>query len=48
MNEPLRWPTNLKHDHAAEVARFDGNEHVYFFPEYLSGWPGAPAFTTSA
>jgi hypothetical protein len=35
MNEPLRWPTNLKRDHAAEVARFAGNEHVYFFPEYL-------------
>ena len=35
MNEPLRWPTDLKHDHAAEVAEFDGNEHVYFFPEYL-------------
>ncbi len=35
MNEPLRWPTNLKHDHAAEVAQFADNEHVYFFPEYL-------------
>ena len=33
-NEPLRWPTNLKRDHGAEVARFAGNEHVYFFPEY--------------
>ncbi len=36
INEPLRRPTNLKRDHAAEVARFAGNEHVYyFFPEYL-------------
>ncbi len=35
MNEPLRWPTDLKRDHGAEVARFAGNEHVYFFPEYL-------------
>jgi SAM-dependent methyltransferase len=35
MNEPLRWPTDLKRDHGAEVAQFDGNEHVYFFPEYL-------------
>jgi len=25
MNEPLRWPTELKHDHGAEVAQFDGN-----------------------
>ncbi len=35
MNEPLRWLTNLKRDHGAEVARFAGNEHVYFLPEYL-------------
>jgi hypothetical protein len=35
MNEPLRWPTDLKRDHAAEVAQFAGNEHVYFFLEYL-------------
>jgi ubiquinone/menaquinone biosynthesis C-methylase UbiE len=35
VNEPLRWPTDLKRDHAAEVAQFDGNEHVYFFSEYL-------------
>jgi SAM-dependent methyltransferase/uncharacterized protein YbaR (Trm112 family) len=35
MNEPLRWPTDLKHDHGAEVAQFEGNEHVYFFLEYL-------------
>ena len=35
VNEPLRWPTDLKRDHAVEVARFDGNEHVYFFVEYL-------------
>jgi SAM-dependent methyltransferase len=35
MNEPLRWPTDLKRDHGAEVAQFAGNEHVYFFLEYL-------------
>jgi SAM-dependent methyltransferase len=35
MNEPLRWPTDLKRDHGAEVAQYSGNEHVYFFPEYL-------------
>jgi SAM-dependent methyltransferase len=35
MNEPLRWPTDLKCDHGAEVAQFAGNEHVYFMPEYL-------------
>jgi SAM-dependent methyltransferase len=35
MNEPLRWPTDLKRDHGAEVAAFAGNEHVYFAFEYL-------------
>jgi SAM-dependent methyltransferase len=35
INEPLRWPTDLKRDHGAEVAHFDGNEHVYFFVEYV-------------
>ncbi len=35
MNEPLRWPTDLKRTHGAEVAQFAGNEHVYFFLEYL-------------
>jgi SAM-dependent methyltransferase/uncharacterized protein YbaR (Trm112 family) len=35
INEPLRWPTDLKRDHGVEVAQFDGNEHVYFFLEYL-------------
>jgi SAM-dependent methyltransferase/uncharacterized protein YbaR (Trm112 family) len=55
MNEPLRWPTDLKRDHAAEVAQFAGNEHVYFFLEYLwTAWCAgfhrvqvtAPAFDT--
>ncbi len=36
MNEPLRWPTDLKRDHAVEVAQFEGNEHVYFVVEYLA------------
>jgi ubiquinone/menaquinone biosynthesis C-methylase UbiE len=35
MNEPLRWPTDIKRDHGVEVAPFAGNEHVYFFAEYL-------------
>lgn len=35
INEPLRWPTDLKCDHGAEVAQFAGNEHVFFFLEYL-------------
>ncbi len=35
INEPLRWPTDLKRDHGVEVAQFDGNEHVYFFVEYV-------------
>lgn len=35
MNEPLRWPTDLKCDHGAEVAQYAGNEHVYFAWEYL-------------
>lgn len=35
VNEPLRWPTDLKRTHGAEVAQFAGNEHVYFLPEYL-------------
>ena len=36
MNEPLRWPTDLKRDHAVEVTQFEGNEHVYFVVEYLA------------
>ncbi len=35
LNEPMRFPLNLKRDHAVEVAQFDGNENVHFF--------GAPA-----
>jgi SAM-dependent methyltransferase len=47
MNEPLRWPTDLKHNHGAEVAPFDGNEHVYFCVEYM--WKARrPAFAASA
>jgi SAM-dependent methyltransferase len=34
LNEPLRYPTNLKREHGAEVAQFEGNENVYFFHEY--------------
>jgi SAM-dependent methyltransferase len=35
LNEPLRYPTNLKRDHGDEVAEFEGNENVYFFNQYL-------------
>lgn len=56
LNEPLRFPTNLKRDHGQEVAEFEGNENVYFFHEYLlaarrAGFsvqlvePRTPAFT---
>lgn len=37
LNEPMRFPLKLKRDHAAEVAQFDGNEHVYFFHQYYLG-----------
>ena len=37
VNEPLRFPLRLKRDHGAEVAEFDGNEHVYFLPQYVLG-----------
>jgi SAM-dependent methyltransferase len=35
VNEPLRFPTNRKRDHAAEVAEYEGHEHVYYLHEYL-------------
>jgi SAM-dependent methyltransferase len=35
LNEGLRFPTNLKHDHGAEVAEYEGNENVYFAHRYL-------------
>ena len=34
LNEPLRFPLNLKRDHGEEVAEFEGYEHVYFFHQY--------------
>lgn len=34
INEPLRFPFNLKRDHAQEVAEFAGYEHVFFCHEY--------------
>lgn len=37
INEPMRFPLNLKRDHAAEVAQFEGNEHVHFFHQYYLG-----------
>lgn len=30
----MRFPLNLKRDHAEEVAHFEGNEHVHFFHQY--------------
>jgi SAM-dependent methyltransferase len=35
VNEPLRFPRNLKRDHGREVAEFEGNEHVYFLHQYV-------------
>ena len=35
VREPMRFPLRLKRDHAEEVAEFEGNEHVYFFHQYL-------------
>jgi len=35
VNEPMRFPLKLKRDHGREVAHFEGNEHVYFFHQYL-------------
>jgi SAM-dependent methyltransferase len=34
VNEPMRFPLNLKRDHAVEVAQYEGNEHVHFFHQY--------------
>jgi SAM-dependent methyltransferase len=35
VNEPMRFPLQLKRDHAHEVAEYDGHEYVYFLHEYL-------------
>jgi SAM-dependent methyltransferase len=35
INEPMRFPFDLKPDHAQEVAEYEGYEHVYFLHEYL-------------
>jgi SAM-dependent methyltransferase/uncharacterized protein YbaR (Trm112 family) len=35
INEPMRFPFNLKRDHAQEVAQFEGYEHVFFCHEYV-------------
>jgi SAM-dependent methyltransferase len=35
INEPLRFLTDLKRDHAAEVDQYEGHEHVYFLPGYV-------------
>ncbi len=35
INEPLKFVTNLKRDHATEVAEYEGYEHVYFLHQYL-------------
>jgi SAM-dependent methyltransferase len=34
INEPLRFPFNLKRDHGQEVAEFEGYEHVWFCHQY--------------
>lgn len=35
INEPLKFLTNFKRDHAQEVAEYEGYEHVYFLHQYL-------------
>lgn len=35
VNEPMRFALRPKLHHAEEVAQFEGNEHVYFFHQYL-------------
>lgn len=35
VNEPLRFLTNRKLDHAQEVAEYEGHEHVYYLHEYV-------------
>jgi SAM-dependent methyltransferase/uncharacterized protein YbaR (Trm112 family) len=35
LNEGLKFPTNRKPDHGAEVAQYEGNENVYFAHRYL-------------
>jgi SAM-dependent methyltransferase/uncharacterized protein YbaR (Trm112 family) len=35
LGEPLRFLTNLKRDHGAEVAEYEGNENIYFYGQYL-------------
>ena len=35
VNEPMRFPLRPKLDHAREVEQFEGNEHVYFFHQYV-------------
>jgi SAM-dependent methyltransferase len=35
LNEPLRFPSDLKRDFGQEVAEYEGHEHVYFAHEYL-------------
>jgi SAM-dependent methyltransferase len=35
LNEPLRFPTNLKRDHGRDVVEYGGHEHVYFLHEYV-------------
>src|SRR5262249_53421316 len=34
INETMKFPFNLKRDHAREVAEFEGYEHTYFFHQY--------------
>jgi SAM-dependent methyltransferase len=34
INETMKFPLDLKHDHAQEVAEFEGYEHTFFFHQY--------------
>jgi ubiquinone/menaquinone biosynthesis C-methylase UbiE/uncharacterized protein YbaR (Trm112 family) len=34
INEPMKFPSNLKKTHAQDAAQWEGNENIYFFHEY--------------
>jgi SAM-dependent methyltransferase len=35
INEPMKFPMDLKRDHAKEVAQFEGYEHTFFYHQYV-------------
>jgi SAM-dependent methyltransferase len=41
INEPMKFPMDLKRDHAKEVAQFEGYEHTFFFHQYVGAAHGS-------